>query len=214
MSWPPDLDAPGLEALSVSPRTLWLMERAPHSVLPAVVPEQGQVRVTSTGSSDEAGDRRRPWAPPGSAASSCPGRKAPPPLPSRVHDGPRTAEAGAAGSQMYEPERPASVSSPPHGQLTQRPRLSGKGQRGPARPSGLDPKSAVRGPAAVCWGLPYFGSHASLVPRFLLMTVYVSHLKGQQLFPGADGLVWSLSHTSVTFPGLAFARLLDLNAVI
>lgn len=172
-------------------------------MLPAVVPEQSQVRVMSAGSSDEAGDRRRPWAPPGFLVSRL--------LPSRVHDGPRTAEARAAGSQMYEPERPASASSPPHGQLTQRPQAEQEGTAWPEAPIGVGPQVCC--PWA-CWGLPFFGSHAFLVPHFLLMMVYVSHLKGQQLLPTADGLLWSLSHASVTFPGLAFARLLDLNAVI
>lgn len=115
----------------------------------------------------------------------------------------------------YEPEHPAGASSPPHGQLTQCPQAErGRDNVAGGARRGWTPSLLSMGLRAVCWGLPFFGSHASLVPHFLLMTVYVSRLKGQQLLPGADRLLWSLSHTSVTFSDLAFARLLDLNAVI
>lgn len=135
------------------------------------------------------GDRRRPWILPGNAI----------PLHFGVHDSPYTMEARAPPLARNSPV--VNSHSAPRGG------------------AGLDPVCSLCVPQlaphrCVCWGLAFFGSHTSLVPHFLLITVNVSHLKRQQPPPQRRRVPLSLERTLVSFLGLAFAQLLYLNTVV
>lgn len=143
------------------------------------------------------GDRRRPWASPGNAVPLCPGHEAPCIL------------VYTTGLTPWRPEH----------LHWQGPLLWSTHMVPPGAEQGWTPVCSLCVPQlaphrCVCWGLAFFGSHASLVPYFLLITINVSHLKRQQPPPQPRWVPLSLKCTRVSFLGLAFAQLLYLNTVV